>query len=294
MDKSPTSKVGRFLIVYKKSSYQEHAIDEKDPNYLRLLKERNIVTRHSKSTHDVHLDSLETIKNHLKQLKIPFDVKLRYNLKPIRGYDLVITIGGDGTFLETSHYLQEGLLMGINSVPNESVGYYCRATAETFLEKMYQHLQGALKIQTLHRLGFKIDGKEKFPLALNDILFTNKNPAGTTRYVLEVGHRREEQKSSGLWICPAPGSTAATHSAGGTKLSVTSKKIQYVVREPYAPPRKKYHLLKDTLGAESKVEILSMMDDACLYVDGPHEAHPIQRGEHIEIMNAHRPIQALW
>jgi NAD+ kinase len=282
------------LIVYKKSSYQEHALDEKDANYLRLLRERNPATLRSKATHDTHVDTLETIKGRLTNLRIPYDLCLRTQLKPIRSHDLILTIGGDGTFLETSHYVQKGLMLGVNSVPRESVGYYCKATAETFLDKLYEYLHGRCRLQTLHRLAIAVDGRASWPLALNDVLFANTNPAGTTRYVLKVGKKEEEQKSSGLWISPAPGSTAATKSAGGRALPLDSKEIQYVVREPYAPPGKRYRLLKGVLKPPSRIEIFSMMDDAALFVDGPHIVIKLRRASRIAIRNAMKPIQAIW
>ena len=286
--------IRKILIVYKKSSYQEHALDKKDGNFLRLLRERNLAIKKSKNTHDVHMDTLETVKMRLRELKIPFDIRLRYTLSPIRGYDLVITIGGDGTFLETSHYLETGVILGVNSVPRESIGYFCKANSENFLEKIYLYLDGRAPMQTLHRLEMVIDGKKELPLALNDILFTNQSPAGTTRYLLKIGKNQEEQKSSGLWISPAPGSTAAIHSAGGKKLPLGSDKFQYIIREPYAPPGRIYQLVHGILNPRQKVEILSMMDDASLFVDGHHRVRPIKRGSQIIIQHAANPIQAIW
>ncbi|MBI3540859.1 MAG: NAD(+)/NADH kinase [Deltaproteobacteria bacterium] len=292
MKKTPT--INRILIVYKKSSYEEHVLDEKDANYLRLLKEKSIVLQKSKNIHEIHIDTLETIQGYLRQLKIPFDVRLRYELKPTSDYDLVITVGGDGTFLETSHYVTEGLLMGVNSVPKESVGYYCHATTDTFLEKIYLYLKGKAKIQELHRLQMTIDGLQKGPLALNDILYANQNPAGTTRYLLKIGHQKEEQKSSGLWISPAPGSTAATQSAGGKRLPLGSKNIQFVTREPYAPIGKQYKLLHGIFSPKQKVEITSLMDDAAVFIDGPHEIFPVKRGTKVVVQHTPHPIRAIW
>ena len=79
---------------------------------------------------------------------------------------------------------------------------------------------------------------------LNEALFCHASPAATSRYMLRLlkgaaGTRaeqvvdEEEQKSSGLWVGPAAGSTAAQRSAGGAVLPLTSQKIQFVVREPY-------------------------------------------------------------
>ena len=57
--------LNRVLIVYKKSSYEAHVMDEKDRNYLKLLKERNPAIRKSKSIHDTHRDTFETVKKRL-------------------------------------------------------------------------------------------------------------------------------------------------------------------------------------------------------------------------------------
>ncbi len=284
----------KLLIVYKKSSYQEHVLDEKDAHYLRLLREGNRVVERSKSTHDVHMDTFRTVRGQLMSLGITFDVRLRTHLKPIRGYDLTLTIGGDGTFLETSHYLEDGCILGINSVPDESIGYYCHSTAENFLEKIYQFMEGRSETRILHRLSMTVDGVETGPPALNDILYANQNPAGTTRYLLSMGGGTEEQKSSGLWISPAPGSTAATRSAGGKILSLESKQFQFVVREPYAPPHRKYRFLRRTLSPGQKMEIVSMMDDAALFVDGPHRIYPVRRGSRIVIRPAKKSVRAIW
>lgn len=255
----------KVLIIYKKSSYQT-----------------------------IHRETFGSVKAGLDRLKIPYDVRLRHHLRPIRHYDLTVTVGGDGTFLEASHYLDRGLILGVNSVPKESVGFFCRATAANFLEKIHRCLKGTFRVQRLHRLEVTLDGKRTGPLALNDILFTNRNPAGMSRYLLKVGRTHEEQKSSGLWISPAPGSTAAVRSAGGRKLPVGSRKIQYVVREPYTPKGRKYRLLRGILALNQPVTIVPLREDAALYIDGPHFFHPVRRGQTIVIRNAHHPIRAVW
>lgn len=289
----------KVLIVYKKSSYETKALELKDPNYLRLLRKQSPATVRSKSTHNRHTETLKSVRKQLSQLGIPYDIRLRTSLKPgslIRGYDLVVTIGGDGTFLETSHHIDDAktVLMGVNSVPKESVGYYCKATSKNFSEKIQAFLGNRAKIYSLHRLKVSISGKTQPPLALNDILFSNTHPAGTTRYRLKVNGREEEQKSSGLWISPAPGSTAATKSAGGRTLPIGSKQFQFVTREPYAPPGRHVLLKKCVLKPNAQLKIFSVMDEAALWIDGPHVMHPVTRGATIVIQLANRPIRAMW
>ena len=53
-------------------------------------------------------------------------------------------------------------------------------------------------------------------------------------------------------------------------------------------------LFNAVLNRKQKIEILSMMDDAILFVDGPHLAYPVKRGSRIVIWNANRPITAIW
>jgi hypothetical protein len=67
-----------------------------------------------------------------------------------------------------------------------------------------------------------------------------------------------------------------------------------VVREPYAPPGKSYRLLKGVLDRKKTVEILSMMDEAALFVDGPHIVYLVRRASRIVIKNAMEPIRAIW
>ncbi|MBI1909117.1 MAG: NAD(+)/NADH kinase [Deltaproteobacteria bacterium] len=287
-------KINRVLLVYKKSSYQRHALDSKDEHFIRLLRKKNVAFWQSKETHDRHMETLLSVKKDLKALGIRYDVRLRYHLRPLPSYDLVITIGGDGTFLESSHFLRGGLLMGVNSTPTASVGYYCRTQAGNFSEKIRRLREDKAKIKPLHRLQAKVNGRRVGPLSLNDILFTNRSPADTSRYLLKIGPRREEQKSSGIWFSPSPGSTAATLSAGGRKLPLSSTKFQYVVRELYKEEKKRFRLLKGILGSREKAGLISNMKNGALYFDGPHFSYTLKRGDEVTICQALEPIRAVW
>src|SRR5262245_6850529 len=77
-----------------------------------------------------HQRTLETVRQALAKRQLAFaEVSLlRLNAKLKRQLataDLVITIGGDGTVLGTSHYVRHGLLLGVNSAPGDSVGHFC-------------------------------------------------------------------------------------------------------------------------------------------------------------------------
>ncbi|AFE03629.1 inorganic polyphosphate/ATP-NAD Kinase [Corallococcus coralloides DSM 2259] len=284
----------KALIVYKRGAYESKAPGPAEGSPSRPNRVRTADALRARRNANAHKSTLDAVTQALQQLAIAFDVQYRDELADIQGYELVISVGGDGTFLETAHYLKEGHLLGVNSAPQESVGFFCKGHADNFFEKAERFLRGKARIQPLNRLELDINGVRQAPLVLNDILFANQVPAGTSRYELTVRKSREEQKSSGVWIAPAPGSTAAIRSAGGRRMFVGSDQMQYVVREAYTPPGKSYQFNKGILEAGEKVQIRSLMDDAAVYLDLPHRMIPIPRGAVVSVRNARTPLLAVW
>ena len=55
-------------------------------------------------------------------------------------FDLVVTVGGDGTLLAASHDVgPDSALLGVNSSPNHSVGFFCAAKKGT-ASRMLKHV----------------------------------------------------------------------------------------------------------------------------------------------------------
>src|SRR5262249_13428177 len=50
---------------------------------------------------------------------VPFNAALKRQLAEA---DLVVSVGGDGTLLRASHYVRDGMMIGVNSAPGDSVG----------------------------------------------------------------------------------------------------------------------------------------------------------------------------
>ena len=134
---------------------------------------------------------------------------------------------------------------------------------------------------------------------LNEALFCHASPAATSRYILRVEDAsgatlaEEEHKSSGLWVGPAAGSTAAQASAGGRIQPLTSRRLQYVVREPYRP---RGELPRLTLGLLEETERLSLknrMRQARLFLDGDHLVHDVPIGEIVTMRRSDEPLTVL-
>ena len=220
-----------------------------------------------------HARSVKRILKELDGLGIAYHIVGRYSLRGAAKADLIISVGGDGTFLAAAHRAEGTPLLGVNPDPKVSVGFFCIARAPSFKRILAQVISGKIKPVNAPLIETRI-GSRKLPiLALNDVLFAGRSPAETVRYCLRVKGKREDQKSSGVWIAAGPGSTAAISSAGGRRQPITSRKLQYLVREPYPVPGRKYRYTKGILGVDESVSITSSMGRGTLYIDG--HRHPV-------------------
>jgi len=234
--------------------------------------------------------TVDAVRRALKSRKIAFAegslVKLNAALKrQLAAADFVISIGGDGTALGASHYVRDAMMIGVNSAPGDSVGHFCSVNRKNFAERLDAILDLKWRPVELARLQITLDGKRLSELALNDVLITHYCPAATTRYLIRAGELEEEQRSSGIWISTAAGSTAGIGSAGGRRMSLRSRDIQFLVRELYREPEREYELTRGFVPPDSGVTIASKMPDGRLYIDGARTQYqfPFGARAHIEI-----------
>ena len=103
----------------------------------------------------------------------------------------------------------------------------------------------------------------------------------------------EAQKSSGMWIAPSAGSTAAIRSAGGSILPPGSRKLQFVVREPYHPPLGAYRLRKGLIPSGQSLVVYSQMREGRLYIDGPRVMHEVGIGQKLTFTESPEPLRLL-
>lgn len=209
------------------------------------------------------------------------------------GATLVVAVGGDGTLLAASHSIVRAPILGVNSAPGHSVGFFCSAQRATFRAMLERALAGKLPSVNLTRMAVAVNGRLRTKHVLNEALYCHSSPAATSRYLLRYGKRTEEQRSSGIWIGPAAGSTAAQRSAGGRVLSLDSRVLQLVVREPYAPSGKSYALTKLAVADGSTVHVESKMDDSALFFDGPYRHVPVRLGDKVSFFVSDEPLSVL-
>lgn len=275
------TKLAKVLIVYKKTTLQLQALEYKVPRFIKLMEEGHASVAKVKTAHEQHMETLETIHKELSARGIEFDSCHRADLDTKAQHcDLLITVGGDGTFLDASHSLKKVPILGVNSAPDSSFGHFSIANRGNFAEILEEIVSGKRGPERLLRLELSINGQPLKELVLNEVLISHSNPAGTSRYIIKA-EPDEEQRSSGIWAGPPPGSTGAIKSAGGQILGITEEKWQYVVREPWTRPGQHFKYTKGVLSRSESMRIISLMRTGALYIDGQHIEYPFPLGDEL-------------
>lgn len=283
----------RVLVVYKKSTYQRYA--GRDQERLQALIENGDVSVAGLlHEHEIHQKTLRRAKEALRDLGARAVLRYRPEPMPEQPWDLIVTLGGDGTLLWASHLAGAHTpMLAINSAPDTSVGYFCAGDGHDVDEVLATALAGRLKTHRLSRMRVEVDDRLISTRVLNDALYCHESPAATSRYVLDYGGEQERQMSSGVWVGPAAGSTAAIRSAGGKVLPIGSQKIQFVIREPYRGVDNKYHLVKGLVGPGEDLKITSRMTRGRIFLDGTQKVHFVSIGEQIRLSLSDEPLTLL-
>jgi len=284
----------RVVVVAKRTAYSRFIVDERDPRAKALLRRRDPAVKNWTSAHREHMETLETVLAVLEREGAQVMLVERSHAAfDSSGAALVVAVGGDGTLLAASHSVVTTPVLGVNSSPKHSVGFFCSAQRRTFRGMLERAFKGKLASVELTRMSVAVNGRLRSKHVLNEALFCHASPAATSRYLLGHRGRVEEQRSSGFWVGPAAGSTAAQRSAGGRVLPLGSRTLQLVVREPYTPSGKPCRLAKLLIEAGEGVEVESKMDDAALFFDGPYRSVPVRLGDKVAFFASDEPLVVL-
>lgn len=285
--------VTRALVVYKRSYYELYGYTQREGHFAALQAHRQAIIEAMRRSHEENQRTLEAVQAAFETVGMPYDCLYRGELGSVAGYDLLLSVGGDGTFLELARYALDTPVLGVNSDPERSTAFFCAANRSTIQSHLEALLAGNVHEVRLARLQVTINDRLLPYYALNDLLIAHANPAAMTSYTLRLGTVSEPQRSSGLWIATAAGSTAAIRAAGGRVLPLRSRRLQYLVREPYSGDGCRYHLLQGTVAAGTPLEVISKTRRGRLFMDGPHLRFSLGLGDVLTVTSAATPLRVL-
>ncbi len=286
--------VKNILLVVKKSS--RPAISGGWRHLLPFMGRPSWVQadmRRQRDARRAHRETLAGVERLLREKQVPYRLVERTVNLDMAAYDLVISVGGDGTFMEAARCVRRQLLWGINSDPERSVGSFCSATRFSFGPMLEELLRAQAKVREFQRIQMTLNGKPFDLLVMNDLLVTHSKPAATSRYWLKIGRRQEDHRSSGLWIATAAGSTGAIRSAGGKALPRASKQLQYRPRELYRRSGLDYRLNGGVVEPRARFEVGSLMREGLICADGEHVTVPFRYGDHLAVSLSPYPVRVV-
>lgn len=282
----------RVIVINKKTFYEFCFLDKEGAVRRQKMRLSRDDIGRFKKMHQAHQSTLKEVKRVLEDQGIVYRVSHRKAHIDYTRYDLIVTVGGDGTFLQAARHVRDQWILGVNSDPQRSVGKFCLANKHNFAQIFNKILNKKIKPSLLSRIMLQHDRLKRTWLILNDVLVCDVNPAAMSRYILKIGNLREEQRSSGLWVSTASGSTGAIHSSGAPSLKRTSRRMLYRPRELYYRFPGQYRLSGHALSAQQNICIQSLMRKGAIYLDGAHSRTSFLYGDTVHISRSKFPVHA--
>ena len=278
--------MAKSLIIYKKSTYELYS-NSPDPKTRAYAETDSTVFR----SHQVQKAALALVVDTLAQRGDEISLMYRGDFLTVPpDTEQIYVLGGDGTFLDTAHHLEDfsGTLMGINSDPGPSRGFLTACTAQNFAA--FLESKEKMPVTSFNRLEVLLNNTRLPELVLNDVHICHQNPSAMVRYTLTADGKhvtdvydQPRLRSSGLLVCAAAGSTAWMYEEGGEIMPLESHKMQYHERGIRGAP---YWY------AEKSLQIESLTREGKIYLDGEHLSYDFSLGDKVEIRPG-KPLQVV-
>jgi NAD+ kinase len=180
-----------------------------------------------------------------------------------RQADLIIVLGGDGTFLSIARQAVEAQVpvVGFNL---GTLGFLTAMKKEALAEGLRHIFSG--KAQISRRKLLQIDCNRQMYTALNDVVINKGTIARIVNLLLKIdGDTVAEVKGDGVILSTPTGSTAYSISAGGP---IVSPEVNGIIITPICPHALTFRPLVVPDGAVISVQLLTPHMDTYVTIDG--------------------------
>ena len=180
-----------------------------------------------------------------------------------RETDLIIVLGGDGTFLSVARQAVEAQVpvAGFNL---GTLGFLTEMKKESLEESLADILSGKAKIS--RRKLLQINFKNQLYTALNDVVINKGAIARVVKLLLKIdGATVTEVKGDGIIISTPTGSTAYSISAGGP---IVSPEVNGIIITPICPHSLTFRPLVVRDKTVITVQLLTPHMDTYVTIDG--------------------------
>jgi NAD+ kinase len=264
---------------------------KKKTSILIVAKQNKAGLKHAKKlekllrryTDDIHVD---------KSTAFRFK-RLGTAVSKFRG-DLIITVGGDGTFLLTSQRANVPIL----PVKIEGKGFLCTCNFDELEKNVKRIFTGNFAVIERMRLrctkmpSGKIEKyveklhRKEYPYCINEIAFARKRPSKLLNIQLKIDDVTFDMIGDGMMFSTPSGSTAYSASAGGSIIDPKISAIHIIPLYPF------YSKVKPMIiPSDKKIEVEIKGGDTALVVDG-HSGEYFSRESKFVVEKA-KPIRVI-
>jgi hypothetical protein len=203
------NKFKNILVIIKTSKLRylidKYGIDScKSSNEYPVVKESMEV--HSKNC-DKFVETLNKVKSNDQKVDTVVDNFLDNNIISnqlnSKEYDLIFSLGGDGTLLRSAYYINNNnkVLIGVNTDKKNSTGFYCPLHAENCIDKnqynMKRILDSDFRTRKMNKLQINIGDKNYY--FMNDLYLGEKFLGRVSKYKMTLNSDQNYIiKSSGV------------------------------------------------------------------------------------------------
>ncbi len=254
-----------------------------------MFKNIGIVIKHGLNLNSEVLEKIKSLANKSEIKIIPFETLQKNDFKE---KDLIITLGGDGTFVKAANLIEDIPILGINAEPQTSEGALTSITAHE-IHKLENIFLGKYRTIIRHRAKVILNSKILEEHALNEVYVGAHSQFHSSRYVITFKDKTEEQRSSGVIISTGTGSPAWFYSAGGKIFNHDKEKLSFIVREPYFGKRIfRPNILKGNIHKEEKLKIESKRHEGGIIAIND-STYPFNEGDIVEIELSDKPLKVM-
>ena len=229
----------------------------------------------------INADSFKEIALKTKDDLIRYCEELDIEIaKDISEADILFSIGGDGTFLNTAK-MTDRPIIGINT---GTLGYLTEVKPDDLQKALKSILSDNYTVENRMMVEGKIiksDGDEiTIPESLNEIAIS-KNVNGVVRFDAIVnGKLITSYIADGILVCTPTGSTAYNLSCGGPIVDPTAEILTITPIAPHTVLNKSIVLSKNSI---IKIKITELRDNTSAYVLNDGIPNKLESGDIVEI-----------
>ena len=207
------------------------------------------------------------------------------------GYDLVITLGGDGTVLSAARRVAPLPLLPVNL---GNVGFVTEFDKDGWEAALVYVLEGEPRIVERMMLRFTLKrkrGEKQTGDALNDVVISGSGISKLVNLAVHIADiERIEYRADGIVFSTSTGSTAYSAAAGGP---ILHPEIPAIILNPICPFTLSHRPLVLPTTVSLRVEVLAhQRTNLMLTVDG-QVSYSLEAGDELSISNSEIPARLI-